>query len=481
MLPTAHPLAGREGVALTELAGDPFISFRQGSRLRELLDSAAAAAGFEPRIALESNESRRIRSLVSGGLGVAILPRSDAAGSGAPVATSRLDRAGADARHHARLPPGPAPLARRDRLPRAHAARLRRPAAACDHRRMTDELWVCHLPAIEYREALGLQERVRAARQAERIPDTLLLLEHPPVYTRGRRSDPSELTMGEAWYRERGIDIVDTDRGGRVTYHGPGQLVGYPIMRIGDVIAYLRTMEDAIVAALADSAITAHARPQDGPGLHRRLDRRRAQDRLDRRPRRARRHDARLRDQRRQRPRAVRLGRGLRPQRRADDVGRRADGRRGGPRRSPPCAHGWPSASRRPSRGPPSRSTSTASAPPRPPREPAARRRPRPGRDRPPPRRRGALPALRPRVRPLPGRLEPPRRAVLALRRARAPPRAVAAVRAPPRAARRRPLAAALLPRVVPAPAPRPPSPACATSRRTSTSIPPSPPTCAST
>ena len=90
VLPTAHPLAGREGVTLTELAGDPFVSFRRGSRLRELLDRAAAEAGFEPRIALESNESRRIRSLVSGGLGVAILPRSDAAGPGAPVATSRL-------------------------------------------------------------------------------------------------------------------------------------------------------------------------------------------------------------------------------------------------------------------------------------------------------------------------------------------------------------------------------------------------------
>jgi len=130
---------------------------------------------------------------------------------------------------------------------------------------MTDELWVCHLPAIEYREALELQERVRAARQADRIPDTLLLLEHPPVYTRGRRSDPSELTMGEAWYREQGIDIVDTNRGGRVTYHGPGQLVGYPVMRIADVIAYLRTMERAIVAALADAGIPARARPDEGP------------------------------------------------------------------------------------------------------------------------------------------------------------------------------------------------------------------------
>ncbi len=130
---------------------------------------------------------------------------------------------------------------------------------------MTDALWVCHLPAIEYRAATELQERVRAARQDERIPDTLLLLEHPPVYTRGRRSDAAELTMGEAWYREQGIDIVDTNRGGRVTYHGPGQLVGYPIMRIDDVMAYLRTMERAIVAALADAGISARARPDEGP------------------------------------------------------------------------------------------------------------------------------------------------------------------------------------------------------------------------
>ena len=130
---------------------------------------------------------------------------------------------------------------------------------------MTDELWVCHLPAIEYRAASDLQERVRAARQDGRIPDTLLRLEHPPVYTRGRRSDPSELTMGEDWYREQGIDIVDTDRGGRVTYHGPGQLVGYPIMRIDDVIAYLRTMERAIVTALAGAGISARARPDEGP------------------------------------------------------------------------------------------------------------------------------------------------------------------------------------------------------------------------
>ncbi|CAN5186598.1 lipoyl(octanoyl) transferase LipB [soil metagenome] len=127
------------------------------------------------------------------------------------------------------------------------------------------ELLVCDLPAIEYREALAFQERVRAARQRDLIGDTLLLLEHPPVYTRGRRSDARELPMGEEWYRAQGIDIVDTDRGGKLTYHGPGQLVGYPIMRIDDVIAYLRTMEQAIVAAIGDAGVDTHARPDDGP------------------------------------------------------------------------------------------------------------------------------------------------------------------------------------------------------------------------
>ena len=108
---------------------------------------------------------------------------------------------------------------------------------------MTPELWVCHLGTVEYREALALQERVRAARQPDELPDVLLTLEHWPVYTRGRRSGPGELPMGEDWYRMQGIDIVETDRGGKVTYHGPGQLVGYPIVRVDDVVAYVRTLE----------------------------------------------------------------------------------------------------------------------------------------------------------------------------------------------------------------------------------------------
>ena len=110
-----------------------------------------------------------------------------------------------------------------------------------------------------------MQEEIAARRQARELPDTLLLLEHPPVYTRGRRSPPGELTLGEDFYRARGIEVVPTDRGGRVTYHGPGQLVGYPIMGVTDVVAHLRTIEDAIVAALAEEGIAARSRPRDGP------------------------------------------------------------------------------------------------------------------------------------------------------------------------------------------------------------------------
>jgi lipoyl(octanoyl) transferase len=124
---------------------------------------------------------------------------------------------------------------------------------------------VCHLGTIEYREALALQEHVRAARQADDLPDVLLTLEHWPVYTRGRRSGPGELPMGEDWYLMQGIDIVETDRGGRVTYHGPGQLVGYPIVRVDDVVAYVRTLERALASALGEEGIEARARPEDGP------------------------------------------------------------------------------------------------------------------------------------------------------------------------------------------------------------------------
>jgi lipoyl(octanoyl) transferase len=131
--------------------------------------------------------------------------------------------------------------------------------------RTRPELWVVALGELEYTEALALQERVRDARQAGIVPDVMLLLEHPRVYTRGRRSAPGELSMGEAWYRARGIEIVEVNRGGKITYHGPGQLVGYPIVAVDDVVEYVRTLERGLVDALAGEGIRARARPQDGP------------------------------------------------------------------------------------------------------------------------------------------------------------------------------------------------------------------------
>jgi lipoyl(octanoyl) transferase len=121
------------------------------------------------------------------------------------------------------------------------------------------DLWVVHLGRMEYRAAYALQERVRAARQEDRIPDVLLLLEHDPVYTRGRRTGPDEMPM------DVGIEVVDVDRGGRLTYHGPGQLVGYPIMRTDDVLAFVRTMERAILEALARAGVQARTRTDEGP------------------------------------------------------------------------------------------------------------------------------------------------------------------------------------------------------------------------
>jgi lipoyl(octanoyl) transferase len=116
------------------------------------------------------------------------------------------------------------------------------------------ELWTCHLGRVEYREAVALQERLRERVQAGELPDLLLLLEHPPVYTTGRRSEPGELPL------DRAIDVVETDRGGKLTYHGPGQLVGYPIMHVPNVRAFVETMESALVSALREAGVAADVR-----------------------------------------------------------------------------------------------------------------------------------------------------------------------------------------------------------------------------
>ena len=124
-----------------------------------------------------------------------------------------------------------------------------------------DQVWTVRPGVVPYDEARRLQKELERARHERRIPDVLLLLEHPPVYTKGRRSTPDELPMGEDWYRRQGIDVVDTDRGGRVTYHGPGQLVGYPIVSLrpygDDVHQYIRRMERVIVGALGSWGVEA--------------------------------------------------------------------------------------------------------------------------------------------------------------------------------------------------------------------------------
>jgi len=119
------------------------------------------------------------------------------------------------------------------------------------------EIWVAELGLVDYVEALQLQEQLRQARIDGEIPDVLLLLEHPPVVTRGRRADDEPLPAG--------VEVVDVDRGGKATWHGPGQLVGYPIFAAEDVVRHVRLIERAIVDALAQVGVDARARVQDGP------------------------------------------------------------------------------------------------------------------------------------------------------------------------------------------------------------------------
>ena len=89
------------------------------------------------------------------------------------------------------------------------------------------DLRTIYAPAVPYKEALALQLELREQRMAEKIPDTLLLLEHPPVVTLGKRGKSSDLLLSRELFTSRGVEIAEIDRGGQVTYHGPGQLVGY--------------------------------------------------------------------------------------------------------------------------------------------------------------------------------------------------------------------------------------------------------------
>lgn len=126
---------------------------------------------------------------------------------------------------------------------------------------MSGEILVVRCGTVPYEEARELQLEVAERRRREEIPDVLLLLEHPPVYTRGRRSQPQELPMGSGWYEAQGIEVLDTDRGGLVTYHGPGQLVAYPIVHLGaygdDVHRFVRGLERVIIESLGAHGVPA--------------------------------------------------------------------------------------------------------------------------------------------------------------------------------------------------------------------------------
>ncbi len=116
-----------------------------------------------------------------------------------------------------------------------------------------------------YREALELQGSLVASRRTGRSADTLLLLEHPPVVTLGRRSDPRHVLADAAELARRGIELHETGRGGDVTFHGPGQLVGYPVVRLAperrDAHRYLRDLERALIATAASYGLAAGRRP----------------------------------------------------------------------------------------------------------------------------------------------------------------------------------------------------------------------------
>jgi len=125
---------------------------------------------------------------------------------------------------------------------------------------------VRQLGIVPYAEGLRLQGELVAARRAEQIPDTLLLLEHPHVITLGSSADEAHVLLGEAERERLGIEIFEVGRGGGVTYHGPGQLVAYPILDLRplgrDLHEYLRRLEEALIRTA--SALDVPAWRRDG-------------------------------------------------------------------------------------------------------------------------------------------------------------------------------------------------------------------------
>ena len=130
-----------------------------------------------------------------------------------------------------------------------------------ENRAVLNNCLIVDLGLIGYAEAWALQKRLVAARKAAAIEDVLLLCEHPHVITQGRNGRRENLLASDEVLKQKGMEFHATDRGGDITYHGPGQIVGYPILNLGairrDVVWYVRMLEEAMIRATADFGITA--------------------------------------------------------------------------------------------------------------------------------------------------------------------------------------------------------------------------------
>jgi lipoyl(octanoyl) transferase len=123
---------------------------------------------------------------------------------------------------------------------------------------------------VPYGPANETMHRLAERRLAGEIPDTVILLEHPPVFTAGRRARPDELLWSPDELAARGAEVHRIDRGGAFTFHGPGQLVGYPILDLGpipDAAAHLRRMEEAVIRTASEIGVTVHRREDVQTGV----------------------------------------------------------------------------------------------------------------------------------------------------------------------------------------------------------------------
>ena len=170
-------------------------------------------------------------------------------------------------------------------------------------RRQPGGAYLYDLPGLTpYEDAVALMDELAAARSQGAVPDTVIFCEHPPVVTLGASAaEAAEEVRSPPRSRERGIAVAETDRGGRATYHGPGQLVCYPVLDLTDVrprpARVRRALEPSVIAALAELGVAGGGATRRG--VRRRVDAGGREDRVDRRPRLALGDDPRPRPQRR--------------------------------------------------------------------------------------------------------------------------------------------------------------------------------------